>query len=187
MVGWHGTQAGLAPAGRVPEAVQSGNAAGPRVVSQTWGQTYLGSCTFLYRHRTMSSTYPVIDSRPVHPHIQTSCSSCHFQLEFPVPSPVPKPSSLLTVRCCNCRKTFSHAFYPNQLSSASMVNNVGSSSKSHGTAPTPPPRKGRKIGTQERPLETGYYDLLGVPVDATADDIKKAYRASIKHPFLLAD
>lgn len=32
-------QAGLAPAGRVPEAVQSGNAAGPRVVSQTWGQT----------------------------------------------------------------------------------------------------------------------------------------------------
>lgn len=38
MAGWHGTQAGLAPAGRVPEAVQSGNAAGPRVVSQT-GQT----------------------------------------------------------------------------------------------------------------------------------------------------
>ena len=133
--------------------------------------------TFLYQHLTMSSTYPVIESRPVHPHIQTSCSSCHFQLEFPVPIPVPKPSSLLTVRCCKCGKTFSHAFYPNQLP-PSMSNHVGSSSNMHGQAAAPP-RKGRKIGTQERPLETGYYDLLGIPVDATTDDIKKAYRSLI--------
>ena len=37
--------------------------------------------------------------------------------------------------------------------------------------------KGRKIGTQERPLGTGYYDILGVPVNATTDDVKKAYSA----------
>lgn len=131
-----------------------------------------------------SSAYPVIDSRPVHPHIQTSCSSCHFQLEFPAPIPVPKPATLLTVRCYTCRKTFSHTFYPNQLPPSMVVNTGSSSSKSHEQAPTPPPRRGRKIGTQERPLETGYYDLLGLPVDASIDDIKKAYRASTSYLFV---
>lgn len=38
-------------------------------------------------------------------------------------------------------------------------------------------RKGRKIGMQERPLETGYYDILDVPATASTDNIKKAYRS----------
>jgi hypothetical protein len=49
-----------------------------------------------------------------------------------------------------------------------------------GSGSTPPSnvKKGRKIGTQEKPLETGYYDLLGVPIDASTDDIKKSYRTA---------
>ncbi|KAF8259795.1 X-domain of DnaJ-containing-domain-containing protein [Lactarius quietus] len=64
---------------------------------------------------------------------------------------------MLTIRCCSCKQTFSHAFYPTQVPSG-MLGTGG---------------KGRKIGTQERPLETGYYDLLGVPIDATQTILRR--------------
>jgi len=115
---------------------------------------------------------PILSSRPVIPHIRTSCSNCNLPLEFPVPNPNPPPSTLLQVRCFQCQTVFNHAFYPGQLPPNFADPGVSKHSISG------PSRKGRKIGTDERPLETGYYDLLGVPIDATADDIKKAYRKS---------
>ncbi|EJD38159.1 DnaJ-domain-containing protein [Auricularia subglabra TFB-10046 SS5] len=102
----------------------------------------------------------VLESRRVQPHTQMYCTECKTHIEFQVPQSGVNGQPVF-VRCCHC---------------STVQPLPGSSSAGSSAPPSRPARKGRKIGTQERPLETGYYDLLGVPVTATTDDVKKAYR-----------
>ncbi|KAJ7641339.1 X-domain of DnaJ-containing-domain-containing protein, partial [Roridomyces roridus] len=135
------------------------------------------------RASAMSSSSSILPSRPIIPHIPivSGCSQCNTPLEFPVPSPHPRPGTLLRIRCFQCNNVIQHAFYPTQLPSGPSSASAPSSSNAAGSN-TPPARKGRKFGTQERPLETGYYDILGITPAATTDEVKKAYRRmAIKH------
>ncbi|KAL4065560.1 X-domain of DnaJ-containing-domain-containing protein [Scleroderma yunnanense] len=126
-------------------------------------------------------SYPVSNSRPYIPHIRSQCGTCAVPLEFPVPSPIPNQGTVLRIRCYKCQTVYQHAFYPVQLPAGVAAPSSAATQSTNGSSGSSA-RRGRKIGTQEKPLETGYYDLLGVPVDATTDDVKKAYRRlAIKH------
>ncbi|EKM51214.1 uncharacterized protein PHACADRAFT_263235 [Phanerochaete carnosa HHB-10118-sp] len=119
----------------------------------------------------------VINSRPASaPYIATTCSQCQTALEFPAPSPAPRQGTVLDVRCYHCQCIFSHTFYPSQVIGETPGQPAATRSNSNAGSTQDFARKGRKIGTDAKPLETGYYDLLGVPIDATTDDIKRAYR-----------
>ncbi|ELU36505.1 chaperone regulator [Rhizoctonia solani AG-1 IA] len=118
------------------------------------------------------SDYGVLPSRARVPHVPLTCTQCSTPIEYLAPNPSPPTGTPLRIRCYKCSAIITHhtvelrAPVPNEHSSS-----ASSSKRASGTS-TPQPRK-RKIGTQERPLETAYYEILGVEITATTDEIKK--------------
>lgn len=101
----------------------------------------------------------------------TSCAHCSAQLEYLAPS---ASSQLeLELECAKCHKrwisTTAQAEPPKTASSSKKAGTGTTSSGGGGSSK-------RKIGTDDRPLETDYYDLLGLPITCTSEEVKKAYR-----------
>ncbi|KIL59287.1 hypothetical protein M378DRAFT_180881 [Amanita muscaria Koide BX008] len=126
----------------------------------------------------------ILPSRPIHPHIQSKCPNrpCGASLEYPVPFPPPLPGAQVQIRCFSCQTVYETLFAPPSNHRPSSTSTPTTTT----TSPPPPPnannansssgKKSRLIGTQERPFETTYYDLLNVSPLATTDEIKKSYR-----------
>ncbi|SAM07082.1 hypothetical protein [Absidia glauca] len=103
----------------------------------------------------------VYESRKPEPYIKTTCKDCLTPIEF-LPTATHK-NETVEVKCWACNKVVTYD-----------MDNTGTALKNGKT--NSKPRTTRKRGTDENPVSTEYYDLLGIGVSATEDEIKKAYR-----------
>ncbi|GAA6010371.1 hypothetical protein JCM10207_005197 [Rhodosporidiobolus poonsookiae] len=103
-------------------------------------------------------------TRPRGTYVPSQCPYCRLDVEYLPPSPSPASSSTdpdasaFQLECAGCKQTW--IVRPKEQNKAGKGAQKGK----------------RRIGTDDKPLETEYYDLLGLPVTCTAEDVKKAYR-----------
>ncbi|KAG1470279.1 hypothetical protein G6F56_002774 [Rhizopus delemar] len=92
----------------------------------------------------------IFESRKPEPYIKTSCKQCITPLEF-YPEGITNGQKV-SVKCWACNQ----------------VDLYDTNSTK--------PKMSKMKGTDEKPLSTEYYDLLGIKPSANQDEIKKAYR-----------
>ncbi|KAI7907773.1 X-domain of DnaJ-containing-domain-containing protein [Cokeromyces recurvatus] len=99
----------------------------------------------------------IFESRKPEPYIKSSCKKCITPIEF-----YPEGESVgqkVSVKCWACGEVETYTVVE------PTKDNKENQSKSSG-----------KKNADKKPISTGYYDLLNVPITATQEEIKKAYR-----------
>ncbi|CAO1635093.1 unnamed protein product [Parajaminaea phylloscopi] len=122
----------------------------------------------------------VVDSRPKEQWVTASCPypKCRTTLEYPAPTPqqaaaLSPTDNTFKVTCFKCKGRFEPPNAGRTIREAKGAANGANGGSGSGTKVQ---QTKRRIGTDERPLDMTYYDILGLPASATPDDIKRSYR-----------
>ncbi|KAF9155988.1 hypothetical protein DFQ26_009514 [Actinomortierella ambigua] len=113
-------------------------------------------------------------------YLTAECISCNTPVEFLLPK---ETGEMTYIECYQCKQVLSIDIQipraksptPTTSSSAGTASSTGAKRESVNGTSKPTRRPG--TGSDENPLETELYDVLGVKPTATESEIKKAYRA----------
>ena len=120
------------------------------------------------------ATKLVVPSRRKERYLSATCPyvDCRVAIEYQPPTTeavgaLPSTVTTFSVTCVACNRNFDPPGASKMLREVRAQIHTGGKVSSSAK---------RRIGTDENPLDMTFYDVLGVPANATSDQIKKAYR-----------